>query len=42
MENLKKEWELFPNRFTILLPGRLTNWKGQEMFIEALNILIED
>ena len=20
----------------ILLPGRLTNWKGQEMFIEAL------
>ena len=41
-ENLKKEWELFPNRFTILLPGRLTNWKGQEMFIEALNILIED
>ena len=41
-ENLKKEWELFPNRFTILLPGRLTNWKGQAMFIEALNILIED
>ena len=41
-ENLKKEWELFPNRFTILMPGRLTNWKGQEKFIEALNILIED
>jgi len=41
-EKLKKEWELFPNRFTILLPGRLTTWKGQEKFIEALNILIED
>jgi glycosyltransferase involved in cell wall biosynthesis len=41
-EKLKKEWELFPNRFTIILPGRLTNWKGQEKFIEALNILIED
>ncbi|MDC0628098.1 glycosyltransferase family 4 protein [Pelagibacteraceae bacterium] len=41
-EKLKKEWELFPNRFTILLPGRLTRWKGQEKFIEALNILIED
>ena len=41
-ENLKKEWELFPNRFTILMPGRLTNWKGQEKFIEALNILVED
>ena len=41
-EKLKKEWEIFPNRFTILLPGRLTSWKGQEKFIEALNILTED
>ena len=41
-EKLKKEWELFPNRFTILMPGRLTTWKGQEKFIEALNILVED
>ena len=41
-ERLKKDWELFPNRFTILMPGRLTNWKGQEKLIEALNILIED
>ena len=24
------------------MPGRLTHWKGQEKFIEALNILIED
>ena len=24
------------------MPGRLTNWKGQLNFIEALNILIED
>ena len=29
-------------KFTILLPGRLTYWKGQEKFIESLNILIED
>ena len=41
-EKLKEEWELFPNRLTILMPGRLTQWKGQEKFIEALNILIED
>ncbi len=41
-ERLKKEWELFPNRFTILMPGRLTVWKGQEKLIEALNILVED
>ena len=24
------------------MPGRLTTWKGQEKFIEALNILVED
>ena len=41
-EKLKKEWELDPNKFTILMPGRLTYWKGQEKFIESLNILIED
>ena len=41
-EKLKKEWDLFSNNFTILLPGRLTYWKGQENFIDSLNILIED
>ena len=41
-EKLKKEWELDTNKFIILMPGRLTTWKGQEKFIEALNILIED
>ena len=41
-EKLKKEWDLNSNKFTILLPGRLTYWKGQEKFIESLNILIED
>ena len=41
-EKLKQEWGLSSNNFTILLPGRLTYWKGQEKFIESLNILIED
>ena len=41
-EKLKQEWNLSSNEFTILLPGRLTYWKGQEKFIESLNILIED
>ena len=41
-EKLKAEWGLEPNKFTILMPGRLTAWKGQEKFIESLNILIED
>ena len=31
-------WKLDTNKKVILLPGRLTSWKGQEMFIEALNI----
>ena len=41
-ERLKKEWDLSPSKLTILMPGRLTYWKGQEILIEALNILIED
>ena len=39
---LKKEWQVDEDKFKVLLPGRLTNWKGQINFIEALNILIED
>ena len=39
MDNLIKEWEIDRDKFIILLPGRLTNWKGQSIFIEALNIL---
>ena len=41
-EKLKNEWGLESNKFNILMPGRLTYWKGQEKFIEALNILVED
>jgi len=41
-EKLKQEWGLTSNKFTIILPGRLTYWKGQEKFIESLNILIDD
>ncbi|MDA9684200.1 glycosyltransferase family 4 protein [Candidatus Pelagibacter bacterium] len=41
-EKLKREWRIDPNKFIILMPGRLTYWKGHEKFIEALNILIED
>ena len=39
---LKSDWKINENFTKILLPGRLTSWKGQEKFIEALNILIED
>ena len=36
---LKKNWEIDKNKKIILLPGRLTSWKGQELFIEAINLV---
>ena len=39
---LQELWKIHETKKKILLPGRLTSWKGQEKFIEALNILIED
>ena len=39
---LLNDWKLDHEKFHILLPGRLTDWKGQEKFIEALNILLSD
>ena len=42
VSSLIKNWKIDKNNFVILLPGRLTKWKGQEMFIEALNLLIEN
>ena len=36
---LEKKWQINKERKIILLPGRLTAWKGQEMFLEALNRL---
>jgi len=32
-------WRIDKNKKLILLPGRLTSWKGQEMFIEAINLV---
>ena len=39
LEKKMKEWKVDKEKFIILLPGRLTRWKGQEVFIDALNIL---
>ncbi len=36
-DKLFKSWELMIGKKIILLPGRLTTWKGQEIFLEALN-----
>tara|TARA_Y100000590_G_C15681014_1_gene999797 strand:+ start:655 stop:1812 length:1158 start_codon:yes stop_codon:yes gene_type:complete len=34
-----QEWNIEKDKFVVLLPGRLTSWKGQGIFIEAINIL---
>ena len=36
-DKLFEKWKLEVGKKIILLPGRLTQWKGQELFIEALN-----
>ena len=36
---LKKKWEIEDKKKIILMPGRLTSWKGQELFIEAINLV---
>jgi len=36
---LRSEWKVKKDRILILMPGRLSTWKGQEMFIEALNLV---
>ena len=36
---LRKNWEILENKKIILMPGRLTSWKGQELFLEAINLV---
>ena len=38
-DRLLKSWEINKEKKIILMPGRLTAWKGQELFIEALNLV---
>ena len=39
---LLKTWGLSRDKKIILMPGRLTTWKGQALFIEALNLVNKD
>jgi len=41
IEKFSKANNIDRNNFIILLPGRLTHWKGQKLFIEAIKILTE-
>ncbi len=38
-KKLLTKWEIEKDKKIILLPGRLTSWKGQEVFIEAINLV---
>jgi len=38
-DDLRLSWGVPIDKKLILMPGRLTSWKGQEVFIEALNIV---
>ena len=40
-KKLISKWNIDKEKPLILLPGRLTSWKGQEMFIEAIRIVKE-
>ena len=38
-KNLENYLDVPYDKFLLLLPGRLTYWKGQKLFIEAINLL---
>ena len=38
-KNFLQKWEINKEKKIILMPGRLTSWKGQELFIEAINLV---
>ncbi len=38
-KNLLQKWNINDEKKIILMPGRLTPWKGQELFIEAINLV---
>ena len=42
VRSLATTWNINTNNFIILIPGRLTRWKGQEIFIESLNLLLKE
>lgn len=39
LDKFSKQNNIDRNKFIILLPGRLTYWKGQKIFIEAIRLL---
>jgi len=42
LDKFAKEHNIDRNKFIILLPGRLTSWKGQKLFIESIKLIKEE
>ncbi len=40
IDNFSNKYNIDRNKFIILMPGRLTNWKGQKLFIESLKLVL--
>ena len=38
-KKLLENWKIEENKKIVLLPGRLTRWKGQELFLDAVNLI---
>jgi len=38
-KKILEKWNINDEKKIILMPGRLTSWKGQELFIEAINLV---
>ena len=41
-QNLMSKWEIQPNQFVILVPARLTAWKGHEYIIETAKEVVKE
>ncbi len=39
LNQLKQEWDIPMDRLIVLMPGRITRWKGQDIFIKAIQEL---
>ena len=41
VEKFARQFKIDRNKFIIIMPGRLTYWKGHKIFIESLKLLLE-
>ncbi len=39
LQELRDRWQIPDDQVVLMLPGRLTSWKGQDVFIDALGLI---